>query len=63
MSNTEKLDHLGELAARDAAGRARDILRFVLKIMCFISMILYYLICAFCSLSCYDILLFYFFIL
>ena len=28
MSNTEKLDHLGELAARDAAGRARDILRY-----------------------------------
>ena len=27
MSNTEKLDHLGEIAARDAAIKARDILR------------------------------------
>ena len=40
MSNTEKLDHLGELAARDAAGRARDILRYILKNVCFISMII-----------------------
>ena len=39
MSQGEKLEHLGELDSREQAGRARDILRFVLKILCFLSMI------------------------
>ena len=44
MSNGEKLEHLGELAAREQASRARDILRFVLKILCFLSMIILFFI-------------------
>ena len=35
MSKDERIDHLGELAAKEQAIRARDILRFVLKLLCF----------------------------
>ena len=40
MSNEEKLEHLGEIACREQANRARDILGYILKILCFISMIM-----------------------
>ena len=35
MSRDERIDHLGELAAKEQAIRARDILMLVLKILCF----------------------------
>ena len=35
MTRDEKVEHLGELARKDQAIRAREILRFVLKIKCF----------------------------
>ena len=51
MSNGEKLEHLGELACREQASRARDILRFVLKILCFLSMNILVFILSIISLS------------
>ena len=39
MSRDERIDHLGELAAKEQAIRACDILRLVLKLLCFNMMI------------------------
>ena len=58
MSNEEKLEHLGEIACREQASRARDILRFVLKILCFISMIMLFILSIKLSLN-FMIILFY----
>ena len=40
MSRDEKVDHLDKLAAKEQAIRARDILRLVLKLLCFNLMII-----------------------
>ena len=49
MLQGEKLEHLGELAAKEQASRARDILRFVLKILCFNHDYLYFIYCLYGS--------------
>ena len=40
MTRDEKVEHLGELAVKEQAIRARDIVRLVLKLLCFNKMII-----------------------